>query len=140
MARSKYTSQCNELLGDIWAAAEQFPLLGKGTRLLHLCVFSGLEIIEDYRGHFARNVPEIKIAGGMGFFFQVEAYEIFHGTEETVWQWKEELFRKSRKLLAPGLRRAACVGTVLAGEAACRASPLVAPGNRPKSQAEFARG
>lgn len=39
LARSKHTSQCNELLGDIWVAAEHFPLLGKGTMPLHLCVF-----------------------------------------------------------------------------------------------------
>lgn len=39
LSRSKHTSQCNEFLGDIWATAEHFPLLGKGTRLLHLCVF-----------------------------------------------------------------------------------------------------
>lgn len=35
------------------------------------CIYvfsSGLEIIEDFRGHFARNVPEIKTARGIFFF------------------------------------------------------------------------
>jgi len=36
LARSKHTSQCNELLDDTWAAAEHFPLPEKQTRLLHL--------------------------------------------------------------------------------------------------------
>ena len=67
-------------------------------------------------------------------FSQVEAYEIFHAI---VWQWKEELFCKSRKLLVPVLRRSTCVGKVFVVQASYGASPLGAPGNRPKSQAGF---
>lgn len=63
----------------------------------------------------------------------MEVCEIFHHTEGTAWQWKEELFCKS------GLKKSSCVGGVCVVEASCGAGPLEAPGNQPESQAGFIR-
>lgn len=45
-------------------------------------------------------------------------YEILHQTEDTVWQWEEELFCKS------SLKKSSCFGEVSVVEAGCGAGPL----------------
>lgn len=94
--------------------------------------------IEEFRKHFAINIPEEKkrqLEGWFLLFFlpQVEVYNILHHAEGTVWQWKEESFCKT------GLKKSSCVGEVCAVEASCGAGPPEALGNQPKSQAGFIR-
>lgn len=78
---------------------------------------------ENFRKHFPINIPEEKKkeVGGVFFcwlFSQVAVYKILNQTEDTVWQWEEELVCKS------SLKKSSCFGEVSVVEAGCGAGPL----------------